>query len=384
MISPSISSKLPWVGTNIFTVMSALARQNNAINLSQGFPDFSCDPLLTDYVSRAMKEGYNQYAPMPGLPALCEEISQMIKEIYDYSYDPATEITITCGASEALYCAIAAVVRPGDEVIVLEPAYDLYLPAIELSGGIPVRYALKPPDYRINWEEVKKLVSPRTRVIMLNTPHNPTGSILYPEDLRQLSALLSHTDIFIISDEVYEHIIFDGNIHQSMARYPDLAARSFIVSSFGKSLHATGWKVGYCLAPAPLSAELRKIHQFVGFSTSTPFQQGIAGYLRDERSKIMEIKTFYQRKRDLFLQLMQGSRFRPIASRGTYFQLMSYEEISDESEMAFAQRLTIESGVACIPVSVFYRHRVENKVVRFCFAKEDLTLERAAEKLIKL
>lgn len=384
MISPTISSKLPWVGTTIFSVMSALARQNHAINLSQGFPDFPCDPRLTDYVARAMREGFNQYAPMPGLPTLCEEISQLVKAMYGYSYDPATEITVTSGASEALYCAITAIVGEGDEVIVLEPAYDLYLPAIELSGGIPVRYALHPPDYRINWEHLKKLIGPKTRAILLNTPHNPTGTILEASDMAALAEIVRGTNIFIISDEVYEHIIFDGKTHQSMARYPELAGRSFIVSSFGKSLHTTGWKVGYCLAPAHLTVELRKVHQFVGFSTSTPFQQGIAWYLQHEKEKIEGISAFYQRKRDLFLKLMEGSRFEPIPSRGTYFQLMSYAAISDEKELAFSKRLTTEYGVACIPVSVFYRYGAENQVVRFCFAKEDETLEKAAEKLQKV
>ncbi|MEZ4776356.1 MAG: methionine aminotransferase [Bacteroidia bacterium] len=384
MISPAISSKLPWVGTTIFSVMSALARQNKAINLSQGFPDFPCDPQLTEYVARAMRDGFNQYAPMPGLPTLCEEISQLVKAMYGYSYDPATEITVTSGASEALYCAITAIVRDGDEVIVLEPAYDLYLPAIELAGGIPVRYALNPPDYRINWAHLKKLINPNTRAILINTPHNPTGTILEASDLSELAAIVRDTGLFIISDEVYEHIIFDGKVHQSIACYPELVGRSFIVSSFGKSLHTTGWKVGYCLAPPQLTAELRKVHQFVGFSTSTPFQQGIAWYLQNHRDKIQGISAFYQQKRDLFLKLMEGSRFRPIPSSGTYFQLMSYAAISDETELAFSKRLTTEYGVACIPVSVFYRHGSENQVVRFCFAKEDETLQKAAEKLQKI
>ncbi|MEZ4825069.1 MAG: methionine aminotransferase [Bacteroidia bacterium] len=381
MTTPFFPSKLPWVGTTIFTEMSALARQHQAINLSQGFPDFPCDPMLTESVARAMREGHNQYAPMPGLPTLCEEISQMVMQLYGASFDPLTEITVTSGASEALYCAVTAIVRPGDEVIVSEPAYDLYIPAIELCGGIPVRIPLSFPGYRPDWQKIRDAVSPRTRAIMINSPHNPTGAVLSAEDIRQLSSLVADTDMFIISDEVYEHIIFDGLTHHSVARYPELRERSFIVSSFGKSLHTTGWKVGYCLAPQSLTTELRKVHQFVGFSTSTPFQVGIASYLRQESEKIRGLSSFYQQKRDLFLQLMGGSRFRPIPSSGTYFQLMSYASISDEPELVFSRRLTKEYGVACIPVSVFYRHGCENQVVRFCFAKEEATLQRAAERL---
>lgn len=379
-----ITSKLPNVGTTIFTIMSALATKSGAINLSQGFPDFSCDEKLHRLVTHYMEKGRNQYAPMAGVIELREAVSRMVSDGYGANYHPETEVTITSGATEAIFCAITAVVREGDEVIILEPAYDSYIPAIELCGGTPVCVSLEPPDYGINWEQVKKLVSQRTRAIMLNSPHNPTGSTISAEDLRTLERIIEGKDILVISDEVYEHIIFDGQNHQSVSRFPGLVAKSMVISSFGKTLHTTGWKVGYCLAPEYLSREFRKVHQYVTFSTSTPFQLAIADYLNQERDTIADLRNFYQRKRDLFLELTAGSRFEPFASKGTYFQLMSYQRISDERDTEFAKRMTTEFGVACIPVSVFYRFEEDRGVVRFCFAKNDATLEAAAEKLIKI
>ena len=381
---PHFPSKLPQTGTSIFTVMSALAQKHQAINLSQGFPDFDCDRSLTYMVNQAIKHGHNQYAPMPGLPWLKEEISAFTQECYGTTYDPETEITITSGATEAIYCAITATVNEGDEVIVIEPAYDSYIPNIKLNGGSPVCYTLEAPDFRINWDHFKRLITNHTRLIILNTPHNPTGTILHESDIRQLAAIIKDTQIMIVSDEVYEHIIFDGKQHQSISRFPELVSRSFVISSFGKTLHTTGWKLGYCLAPPPLTKELRKVHQFVTFSTSTPFQHGVARYMKEEKEKIIQLKHFYQAKRDLFLSLMKNSRFEPIPCSGTYFQLMKYDQISDKSDTEFSQWLTSEVGVACIPVSVFYRSGKDNKIVRVCFTTEDETLEKAAEILVKV
>ncbi|RMG17587.1 MAG: aminotransferase class I/II-fold pyridoxal phosphate-dependent enzyme [Bacteroidetes bacterium] len=376
-----LSSKLPHVGTTIFTVMSALAQEHQAINLSQGFPDFSCDKKLISLVNHYMKKGHNQYAPMAGAPVLRQRISTLVKELYGADYDPETEITITSGATEALFCAVTALVKEGDEVIVIEPAYDSYIPAIELSGGVPVCIPLEYPSYRLDWDKLKRLINQRTRVIMINTPHNPTGAVLSEQDMVELERLVHTNNIFVISDEVYEHIVFDGLQHASIARFPDLAVKSIIVSSFGKSLHTTGWKVGYALAPPRLTKELRKVHQFVTFSTSTPFQYAIADYLQQQREAIDGLRAFYQAKRDYFLRLMEGSAFTPIPASGTYFQLMSYAGISDEGDEAFAQRLTREYKVASIPVSVFYRYKTDHKVVRFCFAKNEQTLKEAAERL---
>lgn len=381
---PVQRSKLPAVGTTIFTVMSALARKHNAINLSQGFPDFDCDSALVHMVSEAMQNGYNQYAPMPGLPRLRTLISGLQREWYDAHYEAETEITITSGATEALMCAIQAMVHPGDEVIVIEPAYDSYLPAINLSGGIPVCVPLTYPEYRVDWERIRAAISPRTRVMIVNTPHNPTGTIWDDSDLEILSGIVRDTDIILISDEVYEHIIFDGYSHQSLSRHPELRQRSMVISSFGKTLHTTGWKVGYCMAPAELSREFRKVHQFMTFSTSTPFQHAIASYLEDQLDRVLDLKIFYQQKRDLFLQLMEGSRFHPLPCKGTYFQLMTYEAISNESDAEFAQRLTREHGVAAIPVSAFYQKAPSHKVIRFCFAKKEATLTAATERLRKI
>ena len=376
-----LSSKLPKVGTTIFTIMSAMAAEHGAINLSQGFPDFSCDEKLHGLVSHYMKTGRNQYAPMAGVIELREAVARLVEDLYGAVYHPEREITVTSGATEAIFCAITALIREGDEVIVLEPAYDSYIPAIELCGGTPVCVSLELPDYSINWDKVKKLINQRTRAIMLNTPHNPTGTTISREDLEALHRIIDDKDIFVISDEVYEHILFDGKDHQSISRFPGLVQRSMVISSFGKTLHATGWKVGYCLAPEYLTREFRKVHQYVTFSTSTPFQLAIADYLNEERETLAALRSFYQQKRDYFLELMADSRFAPWHSSGTYFQLMSYRQISDEPDKDFARRMTIEKGVACIPVSVFYRFEEDHRVVRFCFAKDDRTLEQAAERL---
>jgi methionine transaminase len=376
----TLGSKLPSVGTTIFTVMSRLAADLGAINLSQGFPDFDCDPALVDAVAEHMRSGKNQYAPMQGVLRLREAIAAKYAWAYGRQYDPESEVTVTSGGTEAIFDAVAATIRPGDEVIVLEPCYDSYVPAIELSGGTPVFVALQYPDYAIDWDAVGKAVTARTRMIILNTPHNPAGAVLVPADIRELSALVERTGILIVSDEVYEHIIFDGIRHESMARYDVLAARSFIIGSFGKTYHTTGWKVGYAVAPAALSAEFRKVHQFVTFSTNTPVQHAIADFLETRRG-LAELAPFFQAKRDLFLRLMAGSRFRPLACRGSYFQLMDYSAITDEADAAFAIRLTKEHGVASIPTSPFLTRQKAPHVLRFCFAKKDETLERAAERL---
>ena len=376
-----LESKLPSVGTTIFTVMSRLAADLGAINLSQGFPDFDCDPELVDAVARHMRAGRNQYAPMQGIAPLREAIAAKYGHFHGHRYDPETEVTVTSGGTEAIFDAVAAVLHPGDEAIVLEPCYDSYVPAIELSGGVPIVVTLTYPDYAIDWRALKQAVTPKTRLIILNSPHNPAGSVLSPADMRELAALVAGTRILIVSDEVYEHIIFDGVQHESMARYPELAARSFIIGSFGKTYHITGWKVGYTVAPARLMAEFRKVHQFVTFATNTPVQYAIADFLASRRG-LTDLAPFYQAKRDLFLRLMSGSRFRPLASRGSYFQLMDYAAITDEDDAAFAIRLTKEHGVASIPTSPFLYRSPAPRVLRFCFAKRDETLERAAERLL--
>jgi methionine transaminase len=376
----TLRSRLPSVGTTIFTVMSKLAADVGAINLSQGFPDFDCDPALIDAVVRHMRAGLNQYAPMPGALALRQAIAAQYARTHGATYDPETEVTITSGATEAIFDAIASIVHPGDEVIVLEPCYDSYVPGIELNGGVPVFVPLQLPDYRIDWSGVEAAITPRTRLLMINSPHNPTGSIVTGDDIAALTAIVRRSGIYVISDEVYEHIIFDGARHESMARHPELAARSFVAGSFGKTFHVTGWKVGYVAAPAALTAELRKVHQYVTFSTMTPVQHGIADLLNDQES-LDALPAFFQRKRDLFLQLMEDSRFRPLPCRGSYFQLMDYSAISDLPDAEFAIWLTREHGVAAIPTSPFLYKTRAPQVVRFCFAKKDETLERAAERL---
>lgn len=375
-----VKSKLPKVGTSIFAIMSALANEYRAINLSQGFPGFAVSSELIDLVYQKMKEGHNQYAPMPGILPLRECISEKINSLYSADYNPETEITITAGGTQAIYTAIAAVVKEGDEVIVFEPAYDSYVPAIELCGGIPVCLHLKAPDYHIDWNEVKKFISQKTRMIMINTPHNPTGAILTAKDMHQLEKITHNSDILILSDEVYEHIIFDGYEHQSVTRYPKLADRSFVVFSFGKTYHATGWKMGYILAPDKLMAEFRRVHQFNVFSANTPIQYALADYMK-EKKHYLGLSSFYQKKRDYFLKLMKGSRFKPLTCSGSYFQLMNYSKISDEKDTDFAKRITKEFGVASIPVSIFYNSPPEQKILRFCFAKENDMLQKAAEKL---
>jgi len=361
--------------------MSGLANEVGAINLSQGFPNFEVSPELIKLINKYMKEGFNQYAPMQGVLKLRERIAEKMEVLYSANYNPEKEITITAGGTQALYTAITAVIREGDEVIVFEPAYDSYVPSILLSGGIPIHVHLQAPDFRINWNEVKKLINQRTRMIIINTPQNPTGSILTAKDMQQLEKITDGNDIILLSDEVYEHIIYDGYEHQSVARYPKLAERSFIVYSFGKTYHATGWKMGYCLAPEKLMNEFRKVHQFQVFSVNTPLQYALAEYMKDAKH-YAGLTAFYQQKRDYFLKLIAGSKFKPLSCSGSYFQLLDYSKISNEKDTDYAIRLTRQAGVAAIPISVFYNVPVDNKVLRFCFAKENATLEQAAEKLL--
>lgn len=380
MTTPPLASKLPDVGTTIFTVMSQLAARHGAVNLGQGFPDFDCDPRLQGLVTQAMAAGHNQYAFMAGIPALRAAIADKTARLYGHRYDADAEITVTAGATQALMTAILCAVQPGDEVIVLEPCYDSYLPAIRLAGGIPVPVPLKPETYAVDWDRVRSAIGPRTRLLLLNSPHNPSGAVFEPADLDALEAVVAGTGILLLSDEVYEHIVFDGRAHQSVARRPALAERAFVVSSFGKTLHTTGWKIGYCCAPRPLTAEFRKVHQFMVFAVSTPMQHATAAYLADPRP-YEELPAFYQAKRDRFRAGLQGTHFRLLPCAGTYFQVVDYSALSSEPEEVFARRLTAEHGVAAIPVSAFYSRPVERRVVRFCFAKKDDTLDRALERL---
>lgn len=383
MTGMEISSKLPDTGITIFTVMSKLAADHGAMNLSQGYPDFDAHPDLIERVEHHMRAGRNQYAPMQGVPILRERISKKIQGIYNAYYDPETEITVTSGATEALYAAITAVVRPGDEVILFEPAYDAYGPIIRLNEGIPVYIELKHPTYHIDWDEVGSNLTEKTRLIIINTPHNPTGSVLSSVDIDALSHIVQQSKLLILSDEVYEHIIFDGLAHVSMSRYPELAERSFVVSSFGKTYHTTGWKLGYCLAPQPLSIEFQKIHQFLTFASNTPIQYAYADFLQ-QGAPYLELAEFYQQKRDTFLSLIRPSRFKAVSCRGTYFQMLDYSSITREPDTDFSRRLTIEQGVASIPPSVFYHQHTDHRVLRFCFAKTDDTLDKAAEILCKI
>lgn len=378
-----LTSKLPHVGVTIFTIMTKLANDYDAINLSQGFPDFDVYPELVDLVLKYMREGNNQYAPMQGVSVLRERISEKTLEMYGAKYDPDTEITVTSGATEALFSTITAVVNRGDEVILFEPAFDSYVPAIELCGGIPVYVTLKYPDYHIDWNDVKDAVTQKTKLMIFNSPHNPTGAVLSKEDMSALSDIVKDTSILILSDEVYEHIVFDGLRHESMTRYPELARRSFVVSSFGKTYHATGWKMGYCLAPKKLSEEFQRVHQFVTFASNTPVQLAYAEYMQ-QKSAYLTLPEFYQKRRDAFLSLIQNSRFKPLPCKGTYFQMVSYSEISDEPDIEFSKRLITEHKVAAIPPSVFYHKNDDHKVLRFCFAKTDETLAEAAEKLCRI
>jgi methionine transaminase len=378
-----IRSKLPNVGTTIFTVMSQLANENNAINLSQGFPNFGCSPALVELVNENMKRGFNQYAPMQGIMQLRETIAAKMQDLYNINYNPEKEINITAGGTEAIYAAITAVINEGDEVIVFEPAYDCYVPAIELSGGIPVYVQLKAPNYTIDWQEVKKKVSHRTRMIMINTPHNPTGAVMTEQDMKELENITQNSDIVILSDEVYEHIIFDGLKHQSVCRFPKLAERSFAVFSFGKTYHTTGWKIGYVLAPAKLMTEFRRVHQFIVFTVNTPLQHALAEYMKN-KSEYLELGNFYQKKRDYFINLIKDSKFKYIPASGSYFQLLDYSKITKEKDTGYAVKLIKEAGVASVPMSAFYHEPVDNKLLRFCFAKTEETLEKAAEKLCKI
>jgi methionine aminotransferase len=364
--------------------MTRLANEHGAINLSQGFPDFDCAPELVETVARYMREGYNQYAPMPGVLALREALSDKIDRLYGRRYDPATEITITTGATEGLFVALTAFVHPGDEVVLFQPAYDSYTPAVQLSGGTPRYVTLRHPDYRIDWDAVRRAVSSRTRVIVVNTPHNPTGMIWTAEDVAALRTILQGTDAIVISDEVYEHIVFDGAAHQSLARFPDIAERAVVISSFGKTYHTTGWKVGYCAAPLELTTEIQRVHQWVTFAVNGAVQMAYADMVRREPTAA-DVTAFYQGRRDRFLSLIEGSRFRPLACRGTFFQMLDYSGITTERDADFAVRLTREHGVAAIPVSPFLQAGEEpGPVLRFCFAKRDETLERAAERLRKV
>jgi methionine aminotransferase len=384
MDSPlSISSKLPKSGTSIFSVMSALANEQNALNLSQGFPSFDCNTHLKELVNKYIQDKKNQYAPMPGILALREAIAKKTEELYSAKYNPETEITLTAGATQAIYTAISALINEGDEVIVFEPAYDCYVPAIELNGGKAVYAQLKFPNYKVDWDEVKKLVKRQTKMIIINTPNNPTGSIFTAADMAKLEKIVKNTDIIILSDEVYEHIIFDKFEHQSVARYPKLAERSIIVSSFGKTYHTTGWKMGYVVAPEKLMVEFRKVHQFLVFSVNTPIQYAYADFLQ-LKEEYLGLGKFYQEKRDYFLQQIKGSRFEPLPCSGTYFQLLKYNKISEEKDTEIAKKFTIENKIASIPVSVFYHKPTDNNVLRFCFAKDKETLEKAGAILKKI
>ena len=378
-----IQSKLPEVSTSIFSVMSGLAAEQNALNLSQGFPDFESDSKLIALVNKAMLNGKNQYAPMPGLLSLRKEISKKTELLYGVSYHPETEVTVTAGATQAIFTAIAAMIRKGDEVLIFKPAYDSYEPSIHVFGGKVVSYQIDPETFQIDWNEVEKLISSKTKMVIINTPHNPSGQIMSKKDMKRLEAILSGTNIVLLSDEVYEHIIFDGEQHQTAALFPALAERTFITASFGKTFHNTGWKVGYCLAPSNLMAEFRKVHQFNVFSVNHPTQVALAEYLKTPKN-YLELPTFYQQKRDLFLSLLKESRFKFTPSKGTYFQLLNFKDITAEGDYDFAIRLTKEQKIASIPISVFNEHHLDTKVLRFCFAKTDDTLKKAAEILCNI
>lgn len=376
----SFSSKLPSSGTSIFTVMTKLANEHHAINLSQGFPDFDCAPELVEAVASYMRKGENQYAMTQGAATLREALADKVYRLYKRKYDPETEITVTAGATEGLFSAITALVHPGDEVILFEPAYDSYVPVVRLSGGNPVFVTLRFPEYRIDWDEVRRALSPKTRLLIINSPHNPTGTILQERDILELKRVLEKTSALVISDEVYEHVVFDGAEHLSLARDPILAERSVVVSSFGKTYHTTGWKVGYCLAPKEVSAEIQRIHQFVTFSVNNAIQSAYADFVvRDPLAS--GISAFYQQKRDLFLSVLQETRFRPLPCAGTYFQLLDYSSITNEPDTNVALQLLQEQGVASIPLSPFLYASAPDPVLRFCFAKRDDTLEQAAARL---
>ncbi len=385
--TPALHSRLPQVGTTIFTVMSALAAETGAVNLGQGFPDFDCDPALVNAVTHAMRAGHNQYPPMPGVPALRQAMAAKMQALYGLSCDANTDITVTAGATQAILTAILAVVHPGDEVIVLEPCYDSYVPNIELAGGKVVRVPLTPGSFRPDFEAIDAAITTRTRALIINSPHNPSGQVWSAADMQRLEELLRPTNVLLISDEVYEHMVFDGEPHQSAARFPGLAARAFIISSFGKTYHVTGWKVGTVVAPAPLTAEFRKVHQFNVFTVNTPMQHALAAYMADQ-TPYVQLSAFYQRKRDLFREGLAQTRFRLLPGQGTYFQCVGIENLAvaerDLPEAEFCQWLTREVGVAAIPLSAFYGCGFDQKVVRFCFAKKDETLQAALERLARL
>jgi len=377
------SSKLPNASTSIFAIMSTLANKHNAINLSQGFPNFKSDQKLLDLVSKAMNAGYNQYAPMPGVLTLREEIANKFNSLYNTSYHPEKEITITAGATQAIYTIISAFIKQNDEVIIFRPAYDCYDPAIELNGGKTISVQLQAPNYSINWNEVEQKISSKTKMVLINTPHNPSGIVFSEQDMLQLQKLVKGTNIIVLSDEVYEHIIFDNEKHQSVCLFSDLKSRSFITASFGKTFHNTGWKMGYCCAPKELMIEFRKVHQFNVFSVNHPIQIALAEYLKEPKH-YLELSSFYQQKRDLFLNLINSSRFKFIPAKGTYFQSLNFAEITDENDLNFAKRLTIENKIASIPLSVFNENNLDQKMLRFCFAKTDETLKKAAEILCSI
>ena len=388
MNTPAISSRLPLVGSTIFTVMSALATEHKAVNLGQGFPDFDCDPKLTAMVTDAMRQGHNQYPPMAGVPALRDVIADKVQQLYRHRYDPATEITVTAGATQAIMCAIQCCVHPGDEVIVIEPAYDCYLPAIELAGGtaVTVGMQINADGFTIPWETLAARITAKTRLIIINSPNNPTGSVLTMSDFNTLADILNkpaHRQILILSDEVYEHMVYDQTRHVSVSAHPELVQRAFVISSFGKTLHVTGWKVGYVCAPAALTVEFRKVHQFTVFTVNTPMQYGLAEYLQNPEP-YLNLPDFYQAKRDLFQSGLQQTRFSLLPVQGTYFQCVDYRAISDRSELEFAKWLTTEVGVAAIPVSAFYKNGMESGLVRFCFAKQEHTLQSALKKLAQI
>ncbi len=375
-----LKSRLPQVGTTIFTVMSALAQEHGAVNLGQGFPDFGCDPELLEAVNRAMKGGMNQYPPMPGVMALREAVADKVQGLYGRRYNPATEVTVTAGATQAILTALLAIVHPGDEVIVLEPCYDSYIPNIELAGGRVVRVPLVPGSFEPDFDRIEAALTPRTRALLINSPHNPSGTTWSDAQMLRLQAMLAPTQVVLISDEVYEHMVFDGKAHQSACRFPDLAERSLVVSSFGKTFHVTGWKVGTVVAPAALTAEFRKVHQFNVFTVNTPMQVALAEYLR-KPEPYLTLPDFYQSKRDRFRQGLARTRFKALPSTGTYFQCVQYGAISDQSEADFCRWLTTEVGVAAIPLSAFYADGFDQGIVRFCFAKQDATLDDALERL---
>ena len=381
--TPTLTSRLPQVGTTIFTVMSALATQHGAVNLGQGFPDFDCDPALLDLVNGAMREGLNQYPPMTGVPPLRAAIAAKVEALYGHRYDPDTEVTITAGATQAILTAVLCCVHPGDEVIVLEPCYDSYAPNIELAGGVVVRVPLTPGTFRPDFAAIEAAITPRTRLIMVNSPHNPSATVWTGAEMQRLSDLLAPTDILLVSDEVYEHMVYDGVPHVSAASIPALAARCFVVSSFGKTYHVTGWKVGYVVAPAPLMAEFRKVHQFNVFTVNTPMQHGLARYMAEPRH-YLELPAFYQHKRDLFRAGLADTRLRMLPSEGSYFQCVDYSQVSDLPEDKFCEWLTAEIGVAAIPLSAFYADGYEQQIARLCFAKRDETLQSALARLRRL